>query len=79
VPADTSLPLGTGSARALHGRVEVAGSANAVFDTTPRRASFAGAANAPPNGLEMKVMLAIWAFVLVGGLAYFIVIGLSHH
>ena len=24
-------------------------------------------------------MLAIWTFVLVGGLGYFIVIGLSHH
>jgi hypothetical protein len=27
----------------------------------------------------MKVMLGIWTFVLVGGVAYFIVIGLTHH
>jgi len=26
----------------------------------------------------MRLMLAIWSLVLVGGLAYFIVIGLTH-
>jgi hypothetical protein len=27
----------------------------------------------------MRLMLAVWTLVIVGGLAYFIVIGLSHH
>jgi hypothetical protein len=27
----------------------------------------------------MRVMLGLWTFVLVGGLTYFIVIGLTHH
>jgi hypothetical protein len=29
--------------------------------------------------LHMRLMLAAWTIVIVGGLAYFIVIGLAHH
>jgi hypothetical protein len=35
-----------------------------------------------PRGVElvqMRLMLAVWTIVVLGGLAYFIVIGLSHH
>jgi hypothetical protein len=35
--------------------------------------------SALPNQLAMRAMAFIWAVILVGGIAYFSVIGLTHH
>jgi hypothetical protein len=37
------------------------------------------ASSAKRKVILVRVMLGLWAFILVGGLAYFIVIGLTHH
>jgi hypothetical protein len=36
-------------------------------------------APATAEGVVMRIMLGVWTVVLIGGLAYFIVIGLTHH
>jgi hypothetical protein len=38
-----------------------------------------GLSSKAPNQIAMRAMALIWAVILIGGIAYFSVIGLIHH
>jgi hypothetical protein len=35
--------------------------------------------SAAPNQIAMRAMALIWAVILIGGITYFSIIGLTHH
>jgi hypothetical protein len=45
----------------------------------PGDSNFEGPSQHRPEPLAMRAMALIWAVILIGGITYFSVIGLTHH